>query len=331
MAPMMNSQVVIVAVIALVTRMVNCDLVPDGTDPNSTTLDLTSTGITAIDAFPDFALCSKVILANNLLEVFPDVTSLADTLTWLDLDDNKILSVDAGRLGALALLDRLYLKNNLLTTLPTINAPSALTKIFLDGNPLTSLPALGVFGANVLWLEISDTGLTELDPIALSGYTSCILVNMRNNGFTTWPDFTPISGTFVQADVRGNPIAGITLAEILSTPKFRTVGLSRSPLMTLPNLCHTPVTGSHWVGGWDLPLTCDCHLRWLKVALAAGKVKLWYGTPVCAAPPSVAGVNLEDVPLTDFTCKGGAGKEAINPYADNMAYMYHHIYMYMLQ
>ena len=104
----------------------------------------------------------KFNLEQNELTEFPDLSSVAGTLTQLYLYSNQISSVPAARLNILTKLEWLYLYNNKISFLPDVGG--------------TWLPqANGILD----WLDVSNNELTTL-PV-LYGYTEGLKVSADGN------------------------------------------------------------------------------------------------------------------------------------------------------
>ncbi|ELU03928.1 hypothetical protein CAPTEDRAFT_197182 [Capitella teleta] len=97
-------------------------------------------------------------LNDNALTAFPDLREVSGTLTRIFIESNKITTISIEELSYLTKLEKLYLSNNLLSTLSDFTQYTPLLSVLnLEGNPLKCC------NATIWWKQIR-TGLSlEID------------------------------------------------------------------------------------------------------------------------------------------------------------------------
>ncbi len=106
-------------------------------------------------------------LDRNRLVALPDLSQTA--LRWLRLNDNRLTALPPLPES----LETLQVQRNQLTTFT--QRPAALRQLNLSGNPLTSIPE--EVGNGLEWLDLSKTKVTAL-PANLKGWRSLKVLNL---------------------------------------------------------------------------------------------------------------------------------------------------------
>ena len=164
-------------------------------------LDLSERGTAAV---PQEVLKLKGIkefyFALNGMISIPDLSAWADSLDYLNLDDNSIREIPSeaanlkrlkwlrlngnrikelpASLESLSNLRRIYLKRNSLTAVPeVIRKWTALEDVSLDGNPISSVPDWLVFMPKLRAVSLNDTRVSKL-PDDLSGWKDLDMLSL---------------------------------------------------------------------------------------------------------------------------------------------------------
>ena len=123
------------------------------------------------------------------------------SLQRLYLRNNHLTSIEG--LGALTSLELLDLRNNHLTSIDGLGALTSLQIIFLDNNHLTSIEGLEA-PTSLELLDLRNNRLTSID--GLGALTSLQWLDLRNNQLTSL-EGPEIPASLRMLFLRGNPIS----------------------------------------------------------------------------------------------------------------------------
>ena len=192
---------------------------PDGFDPATATIDLSTNQITVMpadDAFRDLTALTYLQLNTNQITIslpadaFRDLTKLnslhlhinqitslpADALrgltalTLLRLDINQTTSLPADAFRGLTALLFLNLADNQITSVPAnvFRDLTALTDLYLSGNQITSLPADAFRDLTALTkVDLNNNLITSLPAYAFQDLTALIYLYLDNNRIAAMP------------------------------------------------------------------------------------------------------------------------------------------------
>ena len=137
-----------------------------------------SNGMTSI---PDFSAWADTLdylnLDNNKIESVPDAVAKLTKLKWLRLNGNRIKELPTS-LSALKDLRRIYLKRNQLQSVPeVVKEWTALEDISLDGNQISSIPDWLVAMPNLRAVSLNDTHISKL-PDDLSAWKDLDMLSL---------------------------------------------------------------------------------------------------------------------------------------------------------
>ena len=119
--------------------------------------------IIEVDSFSGLKL-AILVLSNNQLETVPHIEPLSNSLTWLDLRNNLIATVEPFTFTNFTALKMLYLASNSLTSLPAfaIHTPlTSLSVVYINGNRLFTVNNQAFAGINTVHLVLNYNKLTE--------------------------------------------------------------------------------------------------------------------------------------------------------------------------
>ncbi|GAB9470063.1 hypothetical protein Gpo141_00007319, partial [Globisporangium polare] len=199
---------------------------------NLGTLDLSGNPLETIatGTLP-FETLSVLTLSNCSLQSFPFAETKSNELDTLDLSWNPLFPENDVALESLTSLRTLDLSYTNLSQISQAVLDSATKKISLSGNPLQEI--LWPSSANVLFMNVSDCGLSEL-PSAL---TKLRFLDISKNKFTTVPESVALSETLLSLFVDKNPIASIDkLPRNLTSLSAASCSLTKVPASGLENL-----------------------------------------------------------------------------------------------
>ena len=120
-----------------------------------------------------------VQFVNCSLTYLPDLTNL-QKLKGLDVSDNQISHV-----GALPGLRLLYLKNNRLTEIPTLETPEHLQSLIVSHNPLKNAQPIILY-KNIEVLSLINATLTSI-PLEIDQLQNLEYLDLSSNKLTDLP------------------------------------------------------------------------------------------------------------------------------------------------
>ena len=141
-----------------------------------------------IDSFYGFKI-TKLVLSHNQITAVPKIESLAYSLTWLDLRNNLIATVEPFTFANFTVLRELYLTANSITSLPdyAIHAPLAsFYRVLVNANPLVELSRFAFAGLRTGYLFLNHNKLTEFP--CLNNITTLHNVYLQANPISTIPN-----------------------------------------------------------------------------------------------------------------------------------------------
>nr|XP_055045511.1 keratocan-like isoform X1 [Misgurnus anguillicaudatus] len=170
-------------------------------------------------------------LQNNLIEgLSSEALRNATQLRWINLNRNKITTVEADALKNLPNLVHLYMEDNLLSTIPS-PLPGSLEQLRLSRNKISKIPP-GVFsGMDRLTLldlqsnKLQDDAVTEVN---LKGLSNLIQINLAKNQLNSMPLGLPPTTSQIFLD--SNNIEKIPAEYFKGLPKVSSLRLNRNKL-----------------------------------------------------------------------------------------------------
>ena len=268
--------------IAKAVGLSDCNAVTEVDLAMITSLDLSGSSITALNAvdFDGMFSLKTLYLSNNDLTslpngIFEDLVSLSE----LFLNSNKLTTLPNGVFSNLTSLTNLYLQSNDLSSLPSnaFDGLSSLVSLTLTDNDLTSLPG-GIFDgmSSLSSLLLSNNKLTSIPDDIFSGLTQLSQLHLSWNPTST----SQLSLT-------------VTLQKV-GTNQFKAVAPSGAPFaMTVP----IKVTNGTLAGGVNaiiIPIG-GVESRPITITRIAGTVKAVtadIGTPLPSRPATHNGYVL---------------------------------------
>lgn len=171
-----------------------------------TTLNLSNNGFTSLPPANLPVNVEVLILADNDISTFPDLS--ATVITHLDLSNNQLTSINPAFL------------------------PPTLLHLDVSGNMIAALP-LHVAGSfpSLTTLDISNNGLNSLDASLLP--VTLVNLDVSDNDLTVQPDTSGMTA-LEQVDISGNEIASINVNLLPTTTLV--LNLAGNDLATQPDL-----------------------------------------------------------------------------------------------
>jgi len=164
-----------------------------------------------------------LVLADNGLTDLPPRIGELRNLRMLDLGHNALTSIP----GTIRVTDFLYLHDNQLSSLPSMNLPR-LRYLNASENQFTEFPNAICSMTSLLELRITDNEVQSL-PDCIASLKQLRELHLRNNVLRTLPDAIGQLSELRQIDLRGNPIESLSAA-ILSLPRLEKVDLRWVPM-----------------------------------------------------------------------------------------------------
>jgi len=191
----------------------------------------------------DLAKSKKLKLAEGLTSFPKEIYTLADTLEYLDMTDNKLSSLpdDFGKLKNLKIL---FLSNNLFTKLPTILAECPkLSMIGFRNNQINTV-AEDALPRSTRWLILTDNELTILpDSIGnLAHLQKCML---SGNQLTSLPQSMKKCHNLELLRIAVNQLTELP-SWLLQLPKLSWLAYSGNPFCAKHPNCNIPLKEITW-------------------------------------------------------------------------------------
>ncbi|KAI7791876.1 keratocan isoform X1 [Triplophysa rosa] len=170
-------------------------------------------------------------LQNNLIDVVSaEALSNVTQLRWINLNRNKITTVEADALKALPNLVHLYMEDNLLTSIPS-PLPSNLEQLRLSRNKISKIPP-GVFSGmdHLTLLDLQSNKLQgdAVTEVNLKGLSNLVQINLAKNQLNSMPLGLPPTTTQIFLD--SNNIEKIPAEYFKGLPKVSSLRLNRNKL-----------------------------------------------------------------------------------------------------
>ena len=216
---------------------------PNDVTTDTTILDIADNDIVTLSYDSEPIPIANLTASRNLIELFPNLTAFTTTLTFLDLQRNKIASIDPDRLDVLTNLITLKLSYNLLATIPDVPGPaSTLATLALAGNKNLIFPVLANLGASLKTLNLAGCRMTTITQHQLSVLVQLKSLSLNNNGISTFPNLTLLAGSLTTLWLAKNDITVVPPSLLEPLTKLVKIYLFDNDLMEFPDL--TPVLGN---------------------------------------------------------------------------------------
>ena len=200
--------------------------VPSDIPSEVSRITLQDNNITSVssNAFDDLNRVETLIMNKNLLETFPNLIGIADTLLTLELAMNNIHTIDEELMNALSKLTRLDLSDNRLAAVPKIRLNN-LNALFLMNCKLTEPPMFeNSQNLGVLKLSRNPDLLTFPDNY-FAGMTSLKQLWIKSIGLTEFVKFSGGQASALEElRVSKNDVSSVpaeTMAAMVSLKTFR--------------------------------------------------------------------------------------------------------------
>ena len=276
-------------------------------------------------------IIGRLRLYNNRLTEIPDLSDISASLTYLDLEANRINSSLTPLLN-LTSLTHLGLSNNPLhsvdpdfyslflhlTQLEFLNLASCGLSSFLDDGPVNKTSDV------LLELDLSRNPLSQVPPIqslhlivlGLS-HTDIILqpgdlqnlpflkeLYFENNKISSLSVFSELSQTLETLDLSYSDLSHFPPIELFylirSLPHLRYVHFDNCQLTTFPDIRQLNVSDDTLILD-DNPFHCDCRLSW--VALGGRRKIRWREHPEWGLPDHLRRRHIAELSISDL-CPG---------------------------
>ena len=224
---------------------------------------------------------------SGVLDEFPDLTHVGDTLTTLHLSPNRITDVPIHISKWLVGLTNLGIKHNWLTEFP-------------DCSP---------FGNTLTTLNLHVNRISSILPRHTEALSVISSLTISYNWLTTLPNFGQLSDTLVTLVIHNNPLDNpveeiVTLFKTIANPQL-SLDISDEPITNVPSsVCEGKIFANVQLSGTNL--ICDCRLRWLKVATLSGMSTdiEATSTPCLGGPAELRNETWADLTLSRLQCNG---------------------------
>ena len=146
-------------------HLVKVPSIPGHIPLNTEELVLTENRITAVssDEFEGLYQLFELDLSFNFLTVFPNLSSIAETLHIFKISSNELSIIPAQHLDVLTKVERLFINSNNLASIPDVVGPSNSLRYFTFGwNNFQSFPSLQNLGKSLSSLYIRGNSIIEI-------------------------------------------------------------------------------------------------------------------------------------------------------------------------
>lgn len=250
-------------------------------------------------------------LSNNEIAEFPDLSYIADTLTVLDLSYNPIGSINPQMLSRLSNLERLYLENCRLTSVPDFSLmpiPNAMKELHLSRNQISKFQPRVLKTLSALTeLFLAHNQLESVPQSTLTGLTSLDSLDLSHNRLNHLPDIRSIQHSLTFLDLSHNDLSRLTETDVpalvtlmdkldylvIKDAHLRILGDLRSAVRQGADL-HLDISGNN-------DLVCDCRLSWIKQSSIVKDLKP--ESRPCGEPQKYRGARWDSITAQDL-CAG---------------------------
>ena len=216
--------------------------IPDDIPHDIETISLRKNSFSQVAAFPLFPKLTKLLLAENKLEEFPNLVNVSLTLEELDLEKNRIGYVDPDMIAGLAVLKILDLKHNHLQYFSDISdlKTSSLEQLSLDFNFLREFPILPRMGQNILGLTIAANYIERISEAHMAALPKLITFTADNNPLQSMPGLKPVGSTLEILTLQNCGLRQISTEDLAPMQTLIFVNLVGNYLEEVPDFRQSP-------------------------------------------------------------------------------------------
>ncbi len=216
--------------------------IPDDIPHDIETISLRRNSFFQVDVFPLFPKLTKLLLAENQLEEFPNLVNVSLTLEELDLGKNRIGYVNPDMLAHLAVLKILDLKHNHLQYFSDISdlQTSSLEQLKLDFSFLHDFPFLPRMGQNILSLTIAGNYIGQINEAHMAVLPKLITFTADNNPLQSMPGLNPVGSTLEILTLQNCGLRQVSTEDLAPMQKLKFVNLHGNYLEEVPDFRQSP-------------------------------------------------------------------------------------------
>ena len=224
-------------------------------------------------------MLSTLGLNHNLLNLFPNLSYVRNTLVEFHISYNNISQIPEQSLDVLHQLVKLNLRGNVLHTIPDVSGPSKTLKtLILDENYFKEFPSLKRLGNSLEELYLKRNMINFIEKDAFQGLNSISYLDLSLNSLQSFPDFHDTKATIETLNVAVNNI-GIILPEALAKfVSLTEIDLSKNSIEKI-----AVIDGNASVVLDRNPIICNVDLSWIVRRQVEGN---------CDTPSSLSDRNL---------------------------------------
>ncbi|KAG9340153.1 hypothetical protein JZ751_021877 [Albula glossodonta] len=190
-----------------------------------------------LDIFPDVCHCKGMKVNCNSKELL-DVPAVSSNVTALELNSNRIKSLQADLFIRYQNLERLHLQNNSIKTISkrAFSGLYKLKRLFLSQNLITRLK-VGVFRdlQNLEWLILEDNKIATIRQKSFEGLKSLFFLSLLNNSLKHIPkkSFCLEMPRLNWLELEGNTISSLQGSSFQECTALTVLALRRNQIQTV--------------------------------------------------------------------------------------------------
>ncbi len=298
-----------------------------------TSIDLGGNNLSDITFFPPFAQLSTLSIYDQPnVTVFPNLENISEPLVDLAIMRCSLSYIEPYRLQILTNLENLNLVANLLTSpFPDMNPALGcnLLQLNLHKNRLHEMPHLHTIAKSLKVLNLGNNlNIGHLPKETLGLYRELTSMQCGICSLRSIPDFSLLAevhrGPSLSIRLRNNHITSIHAEDLRPViGRSWTLDIKSNPIKHIMNMLH--LRTSNQLSMRNIPVLCDCRLRWLKAAGQHQKTAVAFETVECDGPGSTT-VKLQDTPYEHLVCNG---KSASITDKKTNSYIYLFLFLYI--
>ena len=245
----------------------NLSFVPGDVWSNVTTLDLSRNLFSQLETFPILTDLEKLVLNNNQLTGFPNLSNATHLFT-LDLGDNMISYIDSTRLGIMVNLVNFILHGNRLASVPSL--PPMVNGFNLGRNRFTSCPPAGIIAPLSTAVDLNANDLTDCSPDTYPPAPIVAAVYFGGNHLRKIPNLWPLRTTLESITIYHNDITHVAMDDLSYLHKLTHIWIHGNPLTHVINIPGLPSSLQYLYMSYTFQMCDYIQMKWINAVRKAG-------------------------------------------------------------